>query len=176
MNPTFRVFTLLVALALPGCAWHKEGKHKPDALFGVGSTVKQVTRSMGAPGQITLRGDTEYWHYGSSWVAFLNERVVKYENQGSLRVVDFDSQGNPVAPDAPVILPPLVSAAAQTDKPFGQPQRLMQTKIRSKISDIEDAVRRRPASGAGSDLTPQNTTAPFSGTGDEVPVRGQWVK
>jgi len=150
---------------LTGCAWlHpvRDGVAKPEALFAVGSTEAQVTKSMGVPGQITLKNDTEYWHYGGSWVAFLNGKVVKYENKGALRVAKLDSDGEPIGQDIPDVPPPSGPPPASS-------------KVKTKISELEGLVNRRPPSAQ-----PRPEPIPLTTIGTREPpvedaARGQWV-
>jgi len=140
-----KIFMLATAtMMLAGCAFIKPRKSDTNALFATGSTEKQVIRVMGSPAHITLKDDTEYWHYGRSWVAFLNNKVVKYENHGSLRVAKLDSEGNPAGMDIPDVPPPQ-SQPAQPPSSVQTPPTPSGT-AKSKIAELEDAIQARRSS------------------------------
>lgn len=158
----------LFTLPLTSCAlwpWKEKGVRAP-AYFTVGSTEKQLVRSMGPPNRITLKEDAEYWHYGSSWVALAASRVVKYDNRGALKVSTLDENGAPRDADIPDISGP-------------SPQFVQNERQRSAISGPIRPTVRTSIAGAGEPL-PQPRTASrprqliLPSAEDEGP-RGQWV-
>lgn len=176
---SIRYVALLILLfgASQGCALMK--KEKKPSFFAVGATEKQVVNVMGAPTQITLKDDTEYWHYGSSWVAWRHKKVCSFSNKGALRVQILDDHGNPAGFDSPEVLKPETKTQSLDLSP--RRQKTSTEPLQSKITALENLVKPSPRNDSTDAIfQPVEQKPPPNNVhqtdGSQVDTRGTWLK